>query len=74
MGGEAEWANPNILLYVSDHAPIAGPKEFDEQLNRLHIAQKRKRDLVKAANHGVVVHKSKDGKNVIREHKVMAKL
>ncbi|KAJ4411532.1 Mitochondrial import inner membrane translocase subunit tim8 [Didymella pomorum] len=72
--GKNAWAEPNILFYVSDHAPIAGPREFDDQLNRLHISQKRKRDLTKAQKEGVVVHKSKDGKNVIREHRMVAKL
>ncbi|KAF3054125.1 hypothetical protein E8E11_011824 [Didymella keratinophila] len=74
MSGEDEWAEPNILFYVSDHAPIAGPREFDDQLNRLHISQKRKRDLVEAAKRSVVVHKSEDGKSVIREHRMAAKL
>lgn len=74
MAGKGEWAAPNLLLYVSDHAPFIAPQEFDEQLNRLHISQKRKRGLVKASEHGVVVHKSKDGKNLIREHRVVARL
>ncbi|KAF3046022.1 hypothetical protein E8E12_010385 [Didymella heteroderae] len=74
MAGEGEWAIPNMLLYVSDHAPLAGPQTLDDQLNRLHIAQRRKRDFDKATKPGVIVHKSSDGKNLIREHRMVARL
>ncbi|KAJ4373529.1 Mitochondrial import inner membrane translocase subunit tim8 [Didymella sp. IMI 355093] len=73
MAGEGEWANPNLLLYVSNHAPLAGPQTLDDQLNRLHIAQKRKRDPGSTIV-APVVHTSSDGKNVIREHRVIARL
>lgn len=81
MAGEGEFTNPNLLLYVSDHATFAGPQDLDDQLNRLHIAQKRKwdaekrkQDLVKAIESGVMVQKSKDGKSMVREHRLVAKL
>ena len=74
MAGQGEYAHPNLLLYVTDHPPIAGPSDLDEQLNRLHISRKRKRDLAEAQKDDIVVHKRKDGKNVIREHGMVTKL
>lgn len=72
-GGSGVWANPNLLLYVSDHAPLAGPQTLDEQLDRLRIAQKRKRDLV-STTEAPVLHTSNDGRNIIREHRMVARL
>jgi len=74
MAGQGEYAHPNLLLYVSDHALIDETQTLDDQLNRLHFAQKRKRDLAKVQKEGIVVHKSSDGKNVIREHRIVATL
>ncbi|KAF2626279.1 hypothetical protein BU25DRAFT_471761 [Macroventuria anomochaeta] len=74
MAGNGVWANPNILFYVSNRA-FEGPEQqhrLDEQLKSLHISQRRKRDLNETVEAGVV-HKNKDGKNVIREHVVIAK-
>ena len=76
MAGSGIWANPNILLYVSDRAPFEGPepqRRLDEQLKNLHIVQRRKRDMDATQESGVV-HKSKDGRNVVREHVIMARL
>jgi hypothetical protein len=76
MAGEGEWALPNMLFYVSDHATFEGPepqRQLDEQLDKLYIAQRRKRGLSRAFDPRVV-HSSKDGKNVIREHVIKAML
>lgn len=76
MAGEGEWALPNILFYVSDCPTFEGQdslKRIEEQLNKLSIAQLQRRDWKEIADPNIV-HKSKDGKNVIREHVVMAKL
>ena len=65
-----------MLFYVSDHATFEGPepqRRLDEQLDKLHIAQRRKRDLAKRGEAGVV-YKSDDGRNMIREHVIKARL
>ncbi|KZM28694.1 Mitochondrial import inner membrane translocase subunit tim8 [Ascochyta rabiei] len=76
MAGQGEWALPNVLFYVSDHATLEGEgpqRLLDEQLENLHISQRRKRDTYDTPK-PKVVHRSKDGKNVIREHVFMARL
>ena len=76
MAGSGVWANPNILFYVSDRAPFEGEdpqRLLEEQLDDLHIAQRRRRGLVSVTKPGVV-RTSSDGRNVEREHVIMARL
>ncbi|KAJ4311116.1 Mitochondrial import inner membrane translocase subunit tim8 [Neodidymelliopsis sp. IMI 364377] len=77
---EDGWTLPNILLYVSEHATFEGPnpeQRFDDSLEQLLRAQRRKRASPEQFMGGVepeVKHTSEDGKNVIREHVVKARL
>ncbi|KAJ4347557.1 Mitochondrial import inner membrane translocase subunit tim8 [Ascochyta clinopodiicola] len=67
MAGQGEWALPNVLFYVSDHATFEGQESqhrLDEQLKDLHFTQRRKREMHDTIK-PEVVYKSKDGKNVI---------
>lgn len=78
--GTGEWALPNMLFYVSDHAPFEGPepqRRLEEQLESLHLTQRRKRNLSKAHKPGAkpgVVYRNKDGKRLNRERILKAKL
>lgn len=80
MAGQGEWALPNILFYVSDHATFEGPepeKQLDKQLEKLHVAQRHKRELSKPFSKAFepgVRHRSEDDKKLIREHVVKARL
>lgn len=67
------WADPNILFYVSDKAPFDTQGLLDEQIKDMHIAQRFERDF-SAAKAAVAVYESLDGRNLIREHKFVAKL
>ena len=79
MAGQGQWALPNILFYVSEHPTFDGPEPqrlLDEAMNKLHIAQRRKRglDIAKEEDRKAgVVFRSEDGRNVVREH-VVARL
>jgi hypothetical protein len=76
MAGQGEWALPNILFYVSDRATFEGPepqRRLDEQLEQLHVAQRRERDLDEVRKAAGTVYETDDGRNVVREHVVTAK-
>lgn len=76
MAGSGVWANPNILFYVSDKAPFDGPepqRQLEEQLDDLHIVQRRKRDIT-AIKKPEAVRISSDGHHILRKHIIMAKL
>lgn len=65
-----------MLFYVSDHDAFEAPeqqRQLLEQLENLHIQQRRKRDVVARPELGVV-YESEDGRNVIREHVIRARL
>lgn len=73
MAGSGIWANPNMLFYVSDEPPFDGQEQINEQIDDLQIVEQRRRDL--SAIHGAgSLRESLDGRNLIREHRVFAKL
>ncbi|KAJ4993439.1 hypothetical protein SVAN01_00987 [Stagonosporopsis vannaccii] len=76
--GAGVWASPNILFYVSDRNPFEGAdpqQQLEQQMDDLDAAKRkrRKRDL-KVTQVSSVVHTSLNGKNMIREHVIMARL
>ncbi|KAH6639023.1 hypothetical protein C7974DRAFT_410019 [Boeremia exigua] len=74
--GTGVYATPNILFYVTDRNPFEGVEpqgRLDEQLGALQAVQLRKRDLLCGWKRGVV-HRSEDGKSMVRNHVILAKL
>lgn len=74
MTGRGAFEMPSLLFYVSDRAPYEGPQQLEDQLEKINVEdRRRKRDLVQPEEPGVVF-RSEDGKNVLREHRIMAML
>lgn len=78
--GDGVWANPNILFYITDRNPWEGSdsqQQLEQQMDEINIAytqrRRRKRGLAADGEAGIG-HTSQDGKSVVREHIMLARL